>query len=114
MFLGRGVCVFFIVALQCVTLAALRVKQKVNAPALTQAGEDSEWAIQQWIEGAGMAGSVLRSSAGGGGSATADYRVGESLHFFHLRAELKEQEVHARAFEFADAVGDLLRCAHQS
>jgi hypothetical protein len=36
------------------------------------------------------------------------------VHFFGLGAELKEQQVYAGAFEFTDAVSDLLRSSDQA
>ena len=38
-----------------------------------------------------------------------DHRRSEALHFFELRAELKEDEVDAGLFELVEAFGDLFR-----
>ncbi len=48
------------------------------------------------------------------GCGGADYGFGEAVHFFGLGAELQQEQVHAGALEFADAVGHLLRRADQA
>ncbi len=58
--------------------------------------------------------SVSRLGSLCGRLAAANDRIRESLHLFHLRAELKQQEASAGLFEFADAIRDLLRRADKA
>jgi hypothetical protein len=43
--------------------------------------------------------------AGGVGCGRTNHGFGEAVHFFRLGAELQQEQVHACALEFADAVG---------
>src|SRR6266536_1717774 len=43
-----------------------------------------------------------------------DNLFGKPLHLLELRAELQEQEIHARLLERANPIGDLLRCSCES
>src|SRR5580704_10589109 len=49
-----------------------------------------------------------RGRRDGGFLARADHGFGEALHFFQLRAELKQEQIGSGAFELANAVSNLL------
>src|ERR1700683_3229249 len=104
MFLGRGLRVFFIVALQLVTYIRRRVNRKVSGKEFrTYRKAVMHLGLAQRPMPLGRSDSTSRNNA-----------IRKPLHFFHLRTELKQQKIDAGFLEFSNAVSHLLRRGKQA
>src|SRR6202521_2893356 len=96
-----------------VVFDAFRFSQSHSSPVIDDFRLIVYWKWQSWGNTAGPTrfGLLGRSCHG---RITANHRLGETLHFFKLRAELEQHEVDPGGFELGDALGDLLGRADKS